>query len=377
MTNGKCLARILIVDDDPAICEMLRLKLRSESYDCEMVSSGEEGLSRLRRESFDLILSDLHMPGISGLDFLQAARIERPDAAFLLVTGEQDVRTAIDAMKKGASDYVVKPFRLDAVLHSVAQALDKKRLELELESYRQRLEEMVAEKTQQLLQALSEVKTTYDETLEALGAALDLRDSATGGHSSRVTHYALKMAEVMGMQEGELREISRGACLHDIGKIGIPDGILLKEGRLTPEEEAVMRTHVLIGYHLVCRIAFLAPAAAIVRAHHERYDGSGYPDRIPGPDIPIGARIFAVADTFDAMTSDRPYRRALPFEDSFKEISSQSGRQFDPEVVHVFLSIPRTILREIQRQSHSNGGIHKPPGYAQPARDSALRNPAN
>ncbi len=369
MKHGEHTASVLIVDDDPGIREMLRLRLRAEGYECETVPSGEEGILRLRRESFDLILSDLHLPGISGLEFLQAAAQARPATAFLLITGEQDVRTGVEAMKSGASDYMTKPFTLDAVLHSVAQALDKKALELELRSYRQRLEEMVKEKTKQLLQALSEVKTAYDETLEALGAALDLRDSATAGHSSRVTRYAVRIAAAMGMAEGEIRELSRGACLHDIGKIGIPDEILRKESCLTPEEEAVMRTHVLVGYHLVSRIAFLAPAAAIVRTHHERYDGSGYPDRIPGSSIPIGARVFAVADTLDAMTSDRPYRKALAFDESFEEIRRQSGRQFDPEVVQAFLSIPRTTWRELQRRSGAHGAPHTLPAADQPARD--------
>jgi len=364
MSTGKYIARVLVVDDDPTICEILCLKLRGEGYDCESVLSGEAGLSRLRQESFDVILSDLHMPGISGLDFMQAALRERPHVAFLLVTGEQDVQTGIEAMKKGASDYVVKPFKLDAVLRSVFQALEKKHLEVELENYRHRLEEMVEERTRQLSKAYQEIETTYDETLQALGAALDLRDAATGGHSNRVTHYALKIAEVVGISAERLRELSRGAYLHDIGKIGIPDGILLKEGRLTKEEEAVMQTHVLLGYQFVCRIAFLAPAAAIVRAHHERYDGAGYPNHLRGEDIPLGARIFAVADTFDAMTSDRPYRRALSFETAFEEIRSQSGRQFDPPVVSAFLSIPDQTLRGIQRESHAKPGAHKPAVFA-------------
>ena len=373
MSNDKYIARVLVVDDDPAICDILCLKLRGEGYDCESVLSGEAGLSKLRQESFDAVLSDLHMPGISGLDFLHAAHRERPNAAFLLVTGEQDVRTGIEAMKRGASDYVVKPFKLDAVLHSVIQALDKKRLELELEGYRHRLEERVEERTRQLSKAYQEIETTYDETLQALGAALDLRDSATAGHSNRVTGYAHRIAEIMGSLTEQLRELARGAYLHDIGKIGIPDGILLKDGRLTKEEEAVMQTHVLIGYQLVSRIAFLTPAAAIVRAHHERYDGAGYPDHLSGDGVPLGARVFAVADTLDAMTSDRPYRKALSFETAFAEITSQSGRQFDPEVVKAFFSVPQQTWPTIRQDSLAKRADHKRPAFALIQGGAALR----
>ncbi|MGH9354918.1 MAG: HD domain-containing phosphohydrolase [Terriglobia bacterium] len=358
MITGKHNVRVLVVDDDPSICEILCLKLGGEGCDCDSAQSGEAGLAKLRRESFDVILSDLHMPGMSGLEFMQGALRERPDAAFLLVTGEHDARTGVEAMKRGASDYLVKPFKLDAALHSVVQALDKKRLELEVEGYRSKLEEMVGDRTRQLFGALRDVETTYDETLQALGAALDLRDAATAGHSNRVTHYAVRVAEIIGSSGDQLREITRGAYLHDIGKIGIPDRILLKDSRLTREEEAVMRAHVLIGHRLVSRIAFLAPSAAIVRAHHERYDGAGYPDRIRGPEIPIGARVFAVADAFDAMTSDRPYRRSLSFETAFEEIRSQSGRQFDPDIANAFLSVPAGVWQGIQRDSLAGAGTY-------------------
>ncbi len=355
MSTGKYIGRVLVVDDDQAICEILRAQLSNEGFDCEVALSAEEGLSMLRRDAFDAVLSDLHMPGLSGLDFLAAARRERPHVAFLLVTGEQDVRTAIQAMKSGVSDYVVKPFKRETVLRSVGQAIEKKRLEAELQGYRQKLEHMVEERTRQLFSALQEIETTYDSTLEALGGALDLRDSATAGHSIRVTLYALTIAEAMNCGEKQLRELARAASLHDIGKIGIPDAVLLKAGCLTAEEQAIMRSHVLVGYELVSRIAFLAQAAAIVRAHHERYDGAGYPAGVSGDRIPLGARIFAVADTLDAMTSDRPYRKALSFEEAMAEIVAQSGRQFDPVVVKAFLSVPRHVWSSIQTGSLSVG----------------------
>lgn len=358
--TGKFVARALIVDDEPVIREILMERLGQEGYDCSPCASGEEALKLIHESAFDVILSDLSMPGISGLKLLEEARRDCPRAAFILVTGTQDIRIGIQAMKEGASDYLTKPFQPGSVVHSVAQALEKKRLEREIEMYWQHLEQMVDDRTAQLKLALARVEETYDATLEALGAALDLRDSATEGHSARVTRYTLIMAKAIGCAPEEMREIARGAYLHDIGKIGIPDGILLKQGKLAPEEKEVMETHVMIGYKLVKRIPFLAAAAEMVLTHQERYDGRGYPRGLKNGDIVIGSRIFAVADTLDAMTSDRPYRKALPLEDAIQEIRNEAGRQFDPAVVGVFLSIPASIWREIQEESAQSLGGSKP-----------------
>ncbi len=204
--------------------------------------------------------------------------------------------------------------------------------------------------------ALRLIELTYDETLRALGAALDLRDTETAGHSERVTRYSLQIARAMNYSSEELTQLARGAYLHDIGKIGIPDSILRKEGPLSPEEVEIMQTHVQIGYELVKQIAFLAPAAEIILAHHERHDGSGYPRGLRGDEIPLGARVFAVADSLDAMTSDRPYRRARAFDAARDEIEREAGRQFDPAVVKAFLSIPDyamrgSVLRERRRSA--------------------------
>lgn len=362
--SGKFVARALIVDDEAMIREILAERLSQEGYEGVCCASGEEALALLRETAFDAILSDLNMPGMSGLDLLEAARRDCPRAAFILITGTQEIQIGIQAMRQGAADYITKPFNLGAVMHSVAQALEKKRLELEIEAYRQRLEQMVDERTAQLKGALRRVEETYDATLEALGAALDLRDSATEGHSARVTRYTLTMAETMGRAAEEMSEIARGAYLHDIGKIGIPDGILLKQGKLTAEEKEVMETHVTIGYELVKRIPFLSAAAELVLAHQERYDGRGYPRGLKGNDIVLGARIFAVADTLDAITSDRPYRLARPLKDAIEEIRREAGRQFDPAVVRVFLSIPQGTWREIQNAPLRQPYALKPAGLS-------------
>ena len=340
--------RILIVEDDPGVGRLLSETLSSEDFDCQNASTGEEALGLLERQVFDVVLSDLRMPGISGLDLLEEVRKTHRHLAFLMVTGVDDLSVAIQAMKEGADDYLVKPLQLETVVASVARALDKRRLELELEKYRQGLEEMVKQRTKQLETAMRRIELTYDETLEALGAALDLRDNDTAGHSWRVTRYCLDIARTMNCSSDRLKNIARGAYLHDIGKIGVPDAILLKPGKLTEQETALMQAHARIGYDLVSRIAFLAPAAEIVLTHQERFDGTGYPQGLMGDEIPLGARIFAVADTLDAMTSDRPYRRALPYSAAREEIIRESGRQFDPEVVRVFLSISEQALEGIR-----------------------------
>jgi putative nucleotidyltransferase with HDIG domain len=214
-------------------------------------------------------------------------------------------------MRCGADDYLVKPLRESAVLASLERALHKRQLEQQVEDYRQHLEEMVAERTGQLQAALQQIESSYEDTLQALGAAIDLRDNETAGHSQRVCHYSLEIARAIGWSEKQLGSLARGAYLHDIGKLGVPDGILLKPGPLTTEEWKLMQQHVQIGFDLLKGIPFLADAAEIVLTHHERCDGKGYPRGLKGEEILLGARIFAVADTLDAMTSDRPYRACL------------------------------------------------------------------
>jgi hypothetical protein len=197
---------------------------------------------------------------------------------------------------------------------------------------------------------LTDVGALYDELLEVLGVALDFRDNETAGHSRRVSRFCSEIAKAMGCPGDELVKINRGAYLHDLGKIAIPDAILFKKGKLTPQEWEVMKTHAWIGYNLVSRISLLAPVAEVLLTHHERYDGTGYPRGLHGNEIPLGARIFAVADTLDAMTSDRPYRKALPFAVAREEIARESGGQFDPKVVNAFLAIPEEMLRGVVLQ---------------------------
>lgn len=340
VSNGLGLARVLIVDDELSARKLLAAILTEAGVPCKAVAGGKAALEVLDAEPMDAILTDLKMPGLSGMELLAQVRSRFPSVAFLMVTGEDDVRVGIEAMKRGAEDYLIKPLRQDLVLASLTRALEKKRLEREVEDYRHRLEGMVRERTAQLETALRQIERGYEDTLRALGAAIDLRDSQTAGHSERVALYSRKIAKDLGATEMALQTITWGAWLHDIGKLAIPDAILLKPGPLTEEEWGTMRTHVRIGYDLVKRIPFLADTAEIILTHHERCDGSGYPQGLKGAEIPLGARIFAIADTLDAMTSDRPYRPAGSFEAAHEEIQRGSGSRYDAGIANVFLSIP-------------------------------------
>jgi response regulator RpfG family c-di-GMP phosphodiesterase len=348
--------RVLAVDDERAACKLLAIMLRPPAFSCATAASGEEALEALQREPFDAVISDLQMPGIGGLELLAHVRSCHPHVAFLVTTGVDDVEVGVQAMRSGADDYLVKPLLESAVVASLERALHKRNLEQQVENYRQHLEEMVADRTGQLRQALQQLERSYEDTLQALGAAIDLRDNDTAGHSQRVCRYSLEIARAMGWSEEKLGSLAKGAHLHDIGKLGIPDGILLKPGSLTAEERKLMQRHVQIGYDLVKDIAFLADAAEIVLTHHERHNGCGYPRGLKGDEILPSSRIFAVADSFDAITSDRPYRRASSFDAGLQIIRGCSGTQFDPRVVTAFLSIPEETWPSIakdQRQRAS------------------------
>ena len=243
--------RVLIVDDDPALRKILSVMLTHADFVCSTAACGEEALRLLENQPTDVVISDLCMPGISGMDLLIVVHERYPQLAFLMVTGEDETRVGVRAMQLGADDYLLKPFDADAVLGSLHRALQKKKLEREVQEYHLHLEEMVSERTQQLRTALQQTERSYEDTLEALGAAIDLRDSPTAGHSRRVFLYSMELAKSIGGLEQEIRSIAMGAWLHDIGKLAIPDRVLLKPGPLTDSEWEIMRRHARIGYELV------------------------------------------------------------------------------------------------------------------------------
>jgi putative nucleotidyltransferase with HDIG domain len=332
--------RILIVDDEPDVRTLIARHLQDEGSECVVCPSAVDALAKMRNQHFSLVISDYMMPGMSGMEFLGRVKEQDPETAFIMITGVRDINTAIDSLRTGACDFITKPFELPAIRQAVDRALDRRRLLMENRFYREALEKKVRDRTLELNEALHDIEESYKITLEALVTALDAREHETRAHSQRVREYTMTLARDLGLKHDDLIQTGRGALLHDVGKIGVPDSILLKPGKLNEEEWMEMKKHPQIGYNVLQSIEFLSPAAEIVLCHHERWDGEGYPNGLAGCDIPLGARIFAVADTLDAMTSDRPYRKALSFDTAREEIRACSGSQFDPRVAEAFLSTP-------------------------------------
>lgn len=345
--------RVLIVDDESAIRDLLSTLLLQAGISSTTAASPMDALAALETTNFDAVISDLRMGASSGFDLLREVRTHFPTLPFLVATGVDDVRVGVQALQQGADDYLLKPFDIDLVVASLQRALERKRLEQELENYRRHLEEMVSQRTRELQAAMTDLELSHSATLEALGNAIDLRDSPTAGHSRRVLLYSLRIAEGIGGMANELKTLGMGAWLHDIGKIAIPDRILLKPGALTHQERKIMERHAELGYQLVRGIPFLAGASEVILSHHERHDGSGYPHGLRGHQIPVCARIFAVADSFDAMTSDRPYRSALPFQAAWDVIAAGRGHLFDPCVVDAFLPLGEDAWKQISAASQT------------------------
>lgn len=343
-------ARILVVDDEAHVRSMIAATLERQGYEVMLAGGGREALDALERNSFELILTDIVMQEGNGLALLESIHDQSPNLPVIMVTAIHDISVAIDSMRRGAYDYLLKPFERDHLVATVQRALEHRQALQESRTYQQNLEQVVRARTEMLRQAMEDLEHSYDVTLEALGDALDLKDSETEGHSKRVTAYTIALARAMSISPAEIKVIARGAFLHDIGKMAIPDEILRKPGKLNAGEQEIMREHCARGYHMLRKIPFLAEAAEIVFTHQEHYDGSGYPSGLRGTAIPIGARIFAVADTLDAITSDRPYRVARTFDAAREEIIRCSGTQFDPAVVEVYLKIPNELWLELRSE---------------------------
>lgn len=343
--------RILVVDDEEPIREIVASMLGAAGYLCKQAGSGMEALSVLNSgDEFELMLSDLMMADLDGIGLLERTKEKYPDMPVVMVTAVHDISVALAAIRNGAYDYLLKPFEREQLLNTVSRALENRRLKVENRTYQTNLESLVKARTEQLQAAMQNLERSYDITLEALGDALDLKDAETEGHSRRVTLFTIAIAQAIGIPREQIAVIARGAFLHDIGKMAIPDAILRKPDKLNPEEVAIMQEHAYRGYQMLKKIPFLTEASEIVYSHQERFDGTGYPRGLKAHEIPLGARIFSIADTLDAITSDRPYRPAQSLTAARAEIARWSGRQFDPEIVKVFLEMPDKIWEDLRKE---------------------------
>jgi response regulator RpfG family c-di-GMP phosphodiesterase len=321
-------ANCLIVDDEPRLRQILLHLMRADGFRCVEAANGIEALAQLERSPVTLVMTDMEMPKMGGTELLRQVRAKYPDVAVVMITGNTDVETAVGALGLGAMDYIVKPFQLEEVRARVRQALEKRRLILENRDYQERLEERVRAQQHRL-------EELFVAGVQSLSAALEAKDPYTRGHSVRVASYSVLVAREFGLSPELIRQIELGGNVHDIGKIGVREEVLNKTGPLTPEEYDHIMTHPVIGWRILAPLLGDAPRALnIVRWHHERFDGKGLPDRLSGQGIPLEARIVAVADTLDAITSDRPYRASeKTLSMAVDELRRNGGSQFDPDVI--------------------------------------------
>ncbi len=323
----------LIVDDEPRLRQVLVHLMRNDGFTCLEAGNGEEALALLAQHPVLLVMSDLRMPKMDGLELLRQIRGRWPDIAVVMITAVADVEVAVSCLAIGAMDYLTKPFHLEEVRARVAQGVEKRRLVIENRGYQESLQEKVAVQARRL-------EELFLASIQSLAEALEVKDPYTRGHSIRVSHYSVVIANEMGLAGELLRQVELGGHVHDIGKIGVREEVLNKPGKLTAAEYEHIMTHPMVGWRILAPLLGETPVALnIVRSHHERFDGRGGPDRIAGRDIPLEARIAAAADSFDAMTSDRPYRPdGLSLDEAVKEIQRCSGTQFDPDIVAALMS---------------------------------------
>ena len=333
MLDGQAPVRCLVVDDEPHLRRLLSRLMRSDGFVCEEAENGRVAQEMLRRQPATVVLTDLQMPEVDGIGLLRHIRATYPDTVVILITAVADVETAVACLAEGAMDYLAKPFHQDEVRARVRQALEKRRLVLENREYHERLEEKVAIQAQR-------IEDIFLASIHSLADTLELRDTYTHGHSIRVARYSVLIARELSMPDEFVRQVELGGRVHDIGKIGVREQVLHKPGPLTDEEYRHVMEHPVTGWRtLQPLLRDHAIALNVVRSHHERWDGGGLPDRLGGEAIQLEARIAAVADTFDAMTSHRPYRPQLPIPDTIDEIVRLRGTQFDPAPLDAFVSL--------------------------------------
>jgi putative nucleotidyltransferase with HDIG domain len=331
-------AKILVVDDESEIVAFICELLSNRGYEVTGLSDSREAPSRFESFSPDLCILDFRMPYCSGSVLLDTFKRKDPSVEVIFLTAQDETSLAVDLMKRGASDYLLKPVELNQLSLAVGRALEHRRLIVENENYRLRLEQLVLEKTHALNEALTSLGHVHSATLDTLSMALDFRDQSTSGHSRRVAELTAGAAGAMGIKDNALVQIEHGALLHDIGKLKIPDSVLWKPAKLDEEEWKMMRRHPEYGYEFLRNIEFLKGAADIVYTHHEKFDGTGYPRKLRGDQIPFGARVFMIVDSIDAMIYKRPYNVHITFSEAAGEIRRCSGTQFDPDIVEPTLA---------------------------------------
>ena len=351
--------KVLVVDDEPAMRSFLVQALEPMAAEVSEAGDAEAALEAIESGDFDLVVSDMYMPGASGMELLTMAKHSQWDVGFILITGRPDVEQLLSALRLQVSDFLIKPFNLGELNDSLRRSYQRLVAARAARHYQASLEKSVHQRTLDLQSALLNVESNYQDTLEALVAALDSREHETYAHSFRVRTYTIQLARKVGYPPALLPQLEQAALLHDIGKVAVRDSILLKPGKLTEDEWGEMKTHTIAGEEIIRRVSFLRPAAHIIRHHHERFDGKGYPDGIGKDEVPLGARIFAFADTLDAMTSDRPYRKAPGWDAAYEEIERCTGTQFDPEISKYFLDAPieswQSIRKKVESQRLAKG----------------------
>jgi len=323
---------ILIVDDAEDVRKLLHQRLKGEGYRCREAGGPDQALEKMQAEPASLVLLDIKMRGKSGMELLSETRERYPDTAVIMVTVIHDIDTAIESIRQGAYDYVTKPFNLDVVVASVKRAIDKRRLELELRDYRQQLERKVEEQAK-------EIRQTFLGAMQSLVFAVEATDSYTAGHSRRVCEIALAIGKRLALSDDELEDLRWGSLLHDIGKIAVDQSIVNKPAKLTAAEYEHVMTHTVVGASIMQPAVRNRRITEIIEHHHAHYDGTGLNQKLRGKDIPLLARIVAIADAYDAMTSTRPYRAALSREEALAEIRWEIGKQFDALVGNTFLEM--------------------------------------
>lgn len=350
--------RILVVDDENAICQVIQDYLSLRKFDVATAANYDEALSLLGVDRYDILLSDIRMPGKSGTDLLRYTRRHHPNTATILFTGYADIGIAVTSMQEGAYDFILKPIHLEQVHMSIHNALERRALKEEVRRYQKGLEELVEKRTKELREALRLVEAANLDTVTRLSRAAEMRDDETGNHVLRIRSYSAALARELGMSGDEVGKLYVASSMHDVGKIGIPDHILLKPGRLDSGELSIMKNHALIGARILSDAdsPMLQVAQIVARSHHEKWDGSGYPDGLAGEAIPLSGRIVALADVWDALTTRRCYKPAFSLASSMDIIFKSSGSHFDPDVVAAFRRVQdefQSIYSEFRDESAS------------------------